>query len=171
MTSSSVAAPPRNLNPTPAAPDESDSRSSDRVAKYLRREVRAELRRIAFQLEFIRRLDPRGIEPELDRFRLTEVLDLMFPRVERLTHLSAAAAVHRSSGARRSMKLLKRRLRGDLCRTAEKAQLIRAIDPGFEEEVHQMRLAEALDVIADWHARGDLIFRDRQRDNRETASQ
>jgi len=129
------------------------------IAKYLRREVRSEFKRIAFQLEFLRRVDPRGMIPELDRFRLTEVLDTTFAAALNSDDTGSAAALLKSYGARRSMKLMKRRLREDLCRVVEKAQLLRALDPGFDDEVHRMELADALDTIASWHERGDRIFR------------
>jgi hypothetical protein len=128
------------------------------IAKYLRREVRAEFTRIAYELEFMRRVDPRGIAPELDRFRLAAVLDTTFAVDPDEDYTRDAAALLKSYSARRSMKLMKRRLRQDLCRVVEKAQLLRALDSAFDDEMRQSKLADALDTIASWHEKGDQIF-------------
>jgi hypothetical protein len=54
--------------------------------------------------------------------------------------------------ARRALKLMRRQLRGDICRLVEKAQLLRVLDPQFDAEMERLGWTQALDMIARWHA-------------------
>jgi hypothetical protein len=137
------------------------------LAKYLRRQVRSEFKRIAFQIEFMLLFDPRS-ERELERFHVLEPLNHFFEseygsstalpgsngNLIDFDQVMAVAKPIPTKAARRSLKLMRRQLITDLCRLVEKAQLLRVLDPTFEIEVTRLGWTRALDTIARWHAMG-----------------
>lgn len=137
-----------------------------RIGKYLRREVRGEAKRLAFQAKLIGVIDP-AFRRELVRFHVMEPLnhllgfeDVSGPgevnQVAEAQILENLKAAQRVAGiaARRSLKLMRRDMREHVCRFVEKAQLLRVLDPRFEEEVRLLGFRRALDTIARWHALG-----------------
>lgn len=135
-----------------------------RLGKYLRREVRSEFKRLAFQIKLLCLFEP-AYEAELARFHALEPLNRFFETEYKpdfnsadslldASQLSARLKLGSGRRVRRPLKLMRRQLRKDLCRLVEKAQLLRALDPAFETEVRQLGWARPLDTIARWHASG-----------------
>ena len=129
--------------------------------------MRAEYKRLAFQLKLMFLSDP-AFEREMNRFHIVEPLNRFFETEYGLrTDLPGSASSLFNLGqstsqvrpipgkaARRSLKLMRQQLRNDMCRLVEKVQLLRALDPAFESEIHYLGWTRALDTIARWHTSG-----------------
>lgn len=139
-----------------------------RLGKYLRREVRSEFKRVIYQIKLLLIFDPSSVK-DLERFhvlgsinKLLESNDAIYQKDDEVGTLSISSKRKiqeiskpvQSKSARRSLKLMRRQLKSDICRLVEKAQLLRALDPGFEAEIEHLGLTYSLDLIARWHAFG-----------------
>lgn len=139
------------------------------TGKYLRREVRAEFKRIAYQIRFLLLFDfDASGAHELERFHVLQPLSRYFEtryllpedsfKSDRLNldldKLLRVAKPVSSRAARRSLKLMRRQLKPEICKLVEKVQLLRIIDQAFDEEVNKLGWTRALDTIAKWHALG-----------------
>lgn len=137
-----------------------------RLGKYLRREVRTEFRRIAFQIRFLLLIDPSAAH-ELERFYVLEPLSRFFKNeyalddspealsgVVDMARLMRVARPVTEKTVRRSLKLMRRQLRSDICSLVEKVQLLRVLEPAFEAELTRLGWIRGLDTVARWHALG-----------------
>lgn len=142
--------------------------SSKRVhlGKYIRREIKSDWKRLAYQLKLLMLLD-EATEREVQRFGLAKAIDSAFSSedsvfdtdeglsgLDRQRVRSRLLQMREDSGGRRSLKLIKRRVRGEMCRLAEKVQLLRSLDAGLDSELVRLNIIGVLDNIVEWHASG-----------------